>query len=56
MLFRSYLPVSVQNLFEKLAAYQPLDSREYHELEERVVDDFRGGLDQLGDLLGPAGE
>lgn len=56
LISRRYLPVSVQNLFEKLAAYQPLDSREYHELEERVVDDFRRGLDQLGGLLGPAGE
>lgn len=56
LISRRYLPVSVQNLFEKLAAYQPLDSREYHELEEQVVKDFRRGFDRIDELLGPAGE
>ena len=56
LISRRYLPVSVQNLFEKLAAYQPLDSREYRELEEQVVRDFRRGFDRIDELLGPAGE
>lgn len=45
---RRYVPVTVDNLFEKLAAYQPLESDEYHALEDAVVEDFRRGLD--GDL------
>ena len=37
---RRYIPVSRENLFDKLAAYQPLDSAEYAELERLVVSDF----------------
>lgn len=49
---RRYVPVSAENLYEKLAAYQPLDSEEYRALENAVVDDFRRGLDDaLEDLL-----
>ncbi len=48
---RRYLPVSRENLFDKLAAYQPLDSAEYAELEKLVVSDFASGLDSLDDLL-----
>lgn len=48
---RRYLPVAADNLFEKLAAYQPLDSDEYRALEDAVVDDFRLELEQLDDLL-----
>ncbi len=51
LLARRYVPVSAQNLFEKLAAYQPLESNEYRELEQKVLDDFRGDLDHLGDFL-----
>ena len=38
---RRYVPVTRENLFDKLAAYQPLDSEEYRALEEAVVKDFR---------------
>lgn len=48
---RRYVPVTRDNLFDKLAAYQPLDSKEYHELEEQVIKDFRTDLDHIDDLL-----
>lgn len=53
---RQYQPVSADALFEKLAAYQPLESQEYKQLEEAVLDDFRKSLDNLEDLLGHGGE
>ena len=48
---RRYQPVTAQNIFEKLAAYQPLDSVEYRALEAEVLKDFRHDLDHLEDLL-----
>lgn len=48
---RRYLPVTSDALFEKLAAYQPLDSEEYRALEDAVVNGFRMELDHLDDLL-----
>ncbi len=48
---RRYVPVTRENLFEKLAAYQPLDSEEYRSLEEACVRDFRADLDHIDDLL-----
>lgn len=48
---RHYQPVTRDNLFDKLAAYQPLDSDEYHKLEEEVIRDFRRGFDDLEDAL-----
>lgn len=48
---RRYCPVARDNIFDKLAAYQPLDSAEYHELEEAVVDDFRREIAGLEDFL-----
>lgn len=48
---RRYLPVTADNLFDKLAAYQPLDSDEYRALEDAVVGDFRRELEHLEDLL-----
>ena len=53
---RSYVPVTPQNLFDKLAACQPLDSDQYRALEQAVVDEFKSDLDHLEDLLGGAGE
>lgn len=46
-----YVPVTRDNLFDKLAAYQPLDSPEYRRLEEAVVEGFRDDLDHVDDLL-----
>ena len=48
---RRYQPVTAQNIFEKLAAYQPLDSVEYRALEAEVIKDFQHDLDHLEDLL-----
>lgn len=48
---RHYLPVTADNLFDKLAAYQPLDSEEYRALEDAVVDDFRRELEHLEEML-----
>lgn len=48
---RRYLPVTPDNLLDKLAAYQPLDSDEYRALEDAVVSDFRRELEHLEDLL-----
>ncbi len=48
---RRYCSVTRENLFDKLASYQPLESREYHELEDAVIRDFRSELDNIDDLL-----
>ena len=48
---RKYQAVSRDNLFDKLAAYQPLESEEYTELEDAVVTDFRRDLDSIDDIL-----
>lgn len=46
-----YVPVSAENLFDKLAAYQDLGSEEYRQLEDTVVAQFREDLANLEDLL-----
>lgn len=52
LMHRNYVPVTSDNLFEKLAAYQPLDSKEYKALENAVVREFGRGLDgSIDDLL-----
>lgn len=48
---RRYHPVTRFNLFDKIAAYQPLDSTEYSELEEEVISDFRRDIACIDDLL-----
>lgn len=53
---RKYVSVTSDNLFDKLAAYQPLDSPEYKALEQAVIDDFKQELDHIDDLLKGAGE
>ncbi len=44
---RRYVPVTSENIFEKLASCQPVESDEYHELEEAVIRDFRRTIDEL---------
>ena len=51
LMMRRYHPVTRDNLFDKLAAYQPLDSAEYHELEEAVVSDFRRDMAELDSFV-----
>ncbi len=48
---KRYVPVTRDNIFDKLAAYQPLESAEYSELEEAVLKDFKRDLEDLDDLL-----
>ena len=47
-----YVPVSAANVFEKIAAYQPLESEEYQALEQAVVESFREDLVMLEDIFG----
>lgn len=51
LITRKYQPVTRDNLFDKLAAYHPLESEEYSELEDEVVRDFQTDLDHIDDLL-----
>lgn len=51
LMTRRYCPVTRENLFDKLAAYQPLESSEYKELEDEVIRDFRMEIDRLEDIL-----
>lgn len=51
LMTRRYCPVTRENLFDKLAAYQPLESNEYKELEDEVIRDFRSEIDKLESLL-----
>lgn len=53
---RTYVPITSDNLFDKLAAYQPLDSPEYKALEQAVINDFKSELDHIDDLLKGAQE
>jgi len=53
---RMYLPVSRQNIFDKIASYQPLDSEEYHALEDEIVRGFQSELEDIENLLGGAPE
>lgn len=49
---KRYVPVTRDNLFDKLAAYQPLESDEYSQLEDAVLKDFRRDLENIDDILG----
>ncbi len=51
LITKRYKPITRENIFEKLAAYQPLDSKEYSQLEEEVISNFKVDLDHLDDLL-----
>lgn len=51
LMTKKYRPITRENIFEKLAAYQPLDSNEYSKLEEEVIRNFQDDLDHLDDLL-----
>ncbi|WP_139653355.1 ribonucleotide reductase subunit alpha [Raoultibacter phocaeensis] len=53
---RRYQPVKADNMYEKLAAYQPLDSEEYRQLEDAVIEDFRAEIDRMDDLLNGVGD
>lgn len=44
---RAYVPVTKDNMYDKIAAYQPLDSKEYHQLEDAIIEDFRSDLEDF---------
>lgn len=44
---RCYKPVTQELMFEHISNFQPLDSAEYHALEDAVVDDFRAQIDEM---------
>lgn len=48
---RTYVPVTRGNVFDKVAAYQPLDSNEYHRLEDAAVESLRADIENIDDLL-----
>ncbi|WP_165060387.1 MULTISPECIES: ribonucleotide reductase subunit alpha [unclassified Adlercreutzia] len=51
LMLRRYQPVTRENIFDKIAAYQPLESSEYAELEDEVIRDFRRDLGHIDDIL-----
>lgn len=51
---REYVRVTEDNIYEKLASCQPLESHEYKMLEEEIVKGFARDLDRL-DTYGPKG-
>ncbi|ANE22557.1 hypothetical protein AAY81_04810 [Denitrobacterium detoxificans] len=54
---RVYVPVTRENLYEKIASYQPLESKEYRALEDTLVDALRVELDKKeSDFLGKGGK
>ncbi|MEG2211894.1 MAG: ribonucleotide reductase subunit alpha [Raoultibacter sp.] len=48
---RAFVPVTTENMFEKMAAYQPLESPEYHQLEDAVIKGFHLQLADIDALL-----
>lgn len=48
---RRYCAVTSDNIFDKLAAYQPLESAEYSELEDRVVKEFSSDILEIEEIL-----
>ena len=47
---RKYVSVSAELIFEKIAAFQPLESDQYKQLEDAVIDMFGSGLDDISSL------
>ena len=43
---RRYIPVSRGNLLDKIAAYQPLESDEYRQIEDSAVEDLLGEIER----------
>lgn len=48
---RKYVPVTAELMFEKIAAYQPLESDQYQQLEDAVIGMFSSNLDDMSSLL-----
>ncbi|MBR0403925.1 MAG: ribonucleotide reductase subunit alpha [Eggerthellaceae bacterium] len=56
LVHRGYVPVTPYNIFEKLAACQPVDSDQYRALEDEVIRSFQSEMDDLEDLINGARE
>ncbi len=48
---RKYCAVTSDNIFDKLAAYQPLESAEYTELEDKVVKEFSYDIAEIEEMM-----
>ena len=48
---RMFVPVTEENMFDKLAACHMVDSDEYRAIEDAVARSFRDGLDDIENLL-----
>ncbi len=42
----TFVPVTQDNLYDKIGSYQPLESSEYHEIEEAAVESLRHDLER----------
>lgn len=48
---RAYAPVTQSMVYEHISNFQPLESEEYHFLEDAVARYFRDGIDELEMLI-----
>lgn len=48
---RRYVPVTTENIYEKIAAYQPLDSEEYRQMEDAVIEGFSKELEGIDEYF-----
>lgn len=48
---REFVPVTNESLFSSIAAYLPLDSKGYQDIEDLMVEGFGRELDDIDDLL-----
>lgn len=53
---KKYIPVKSENLFEKIAAYQPLESTAYQQIEDNLVDVFREDMAKWDEVPGSVSE
>ena len=53
---RRYCAVTSDNIFDQLAAYQPLESEEYTELEDKVVREFSYDISEIEQMMNSAHE
>lgn len=51
MAYKKFIPVTRENMFEKLAGYQPIESDEYSDLENEVIRVFQDDIDHIDNFL-----
>lgn len=47
LMSRTYVAVTRENILEKIASFQPWDSHEYRALENALIDEFKGEIDDI---------